>query len=457
MKNAVPYYFVMISIAFITSSCHEKKSIENASKNRLALAEEIETSMEKELLQVWYPRNLDFDHGGFLSSYTYDWKPTEHQQKMIVTQARHTWVNAKAALLYPDSTQYVQNAAHGFQFLKDLMWDSKNGGFFTLVTREGNVIDSMKTAYGNSFGIFALSAYYAASKDSAGLQLAKKTFHWLEKNSHDPVNKGYFQHLRPDGTPLVRDASTDSRAETGYKDQNSSIHLLEAFTELYQVWPDPLLKERLAEMLHLIRDTITSEKGSLVLFFTPDWKPVTFRDSSRDVIEKHAGLDHVSFGHDVETAYLMLEASHILGLKNDTVTLRVAKRMVDHSLNTGWDREAGGFYDGGYYFKDAAGMTIIMNGKNWWAQAEGLNALLLMAERFPNDPMDYYAKFEKLWQYVNANVIDHEYGDWYAGGLDKEPFQKTALKGHIWKASYHQFRAMSNCVKMLRSHGVEHQ
>jgi len=34
--------------------------------------------------------------------------------------------------------------------------------------------------------------------------------------------------------------------------------------------------------------------------------------------------------------------------------------------------------------------------------------------------------------------------------LDKEPERKTALKGHIWKATYHQFRALMNCVRRLR-------
>jgi mannobiose 2-epimerase len=131
--------------------------------------------------------------------------------------------------------------------------------------------------------------------------------------------------------------------------------------------------------------------------------------------------------------------------------------MVDHSLNTGWDKTVGGFYDGGYYFKDDEGITIIMKGKNWWTQAEGLNALLLMAEKFPDDPMDYYSKFKTLWDYIDTYVIDHQYGDWYAGGLDKEPFQKKALKGHIWKASYHQFRALSNCVAMLRNGETGHR
>lgn len=227
--------------------------------------------------------------------------------------------------------------------------------------------------------------------------------------------------------------------------------MLEAFTELYQVWPDPLLRERLQEILLLIRDTITTRKGYLVLFLTPDWKPVSFADSSEEVILKHRNLDHVSFGHDVETAYLMLEASHVLGLKNDTTTLRIAKKMVDHALRNGWDDKTGGFYDEGYYFKNKEGITIIRDTKNWWAQAEGLNALLLMADLYPDDEMHYFSKFETLWKYTDTYLIDHENGDWFAGGLDKQPEMKTALKGHIWKAFYHQYRSLANCIDRLKT------
>src|SRR4028119_532642 len=97
--------------------------------------------------------------------------------------------------------------------------------------------------------MYALAAYYQASGDTNGLHLAKKTFQWLEEHSHDPVHKGYFQHLRRDGTPIARQRDTPSTSDLGYKDQNSSIHLLEAFTALYEVWKDPLVKERLNEML----------------------------------------------------------------------------------------------------------------------------------------------------------------------------------------------------------------
>jgi mannobiose 2-epimerase len=452
MKSIVQFLF-HISLGCFLFACNPAP----IANDRADLADVIEKHSRIELLDKWYPQSVDTVHGGFLSSFTYDFKPTGDQDKMIVSQARHIWTNSKASELYPDTKHYLNSARHGFRFLRDYMWDKTHGGFHWLVDKQGNPKPSgqgEKTAYGNAFGIYGLAAYYKASGDTAALSLAKKAFHWLENHSHDSIHKGYFQHMNRDGSIVPRDSSVPSTAETGYKDQNSSIHLLEAFTELYGVWPDPLVKERLQEMLFLIRDTITTPKGYLVLFLTSDWQPVSFRDSADSVIEKHHGLDHVSFGHDVETAYLMLESSHVLGLKNDTTTQRVAKKMIDHALQNGWDNNTGGFYDEGYYFKDKPGITITHDTKNWWAQAEGLNTLLLMADQYPDDERKYYDKFLLMWKYCDTNLIDHEYGDWYEGGLDKQPEKKTALKGHIWKATYHQYRSLINCMHRLRADAV---
>lgn len=451
----ITHSFIVISIAMAMATCRSSE----VSEERSALADQIEHSIQTELLNKWYPTAVDTLHGGFLSTFTYDFKPTGEQNKMIVSQARHVWTTAKAAMAYPHVSYYRDASAHGAKFLKDVMWDKTHGGFHTLVDRQGNVISNPneeKTAYGNAFGIYGLAAFVMATGDTAALSLAKKAFHWLEEHSHDPVQKGYFQHMKRDGSVIQRDESVPSTSDLGYKDQNSSIHLLEAFTELYQVWPDPLVAERLKEMLILIRDTITTDKGYLTLFLKPDWAPVSFRDSSRDVVMRHHNIDHVSFGHDVETAYLMLEASHVVGIENDTATLRKAKKMVDHALNHGWDSVAGGFYDEGYYFKDTPGMTIIRDTKNWWAQAEGLNTLLLMADLFPEDDHHYFQKFNMMWNYIDHHLIDHEHGEWYPGGLDKQPELKDALKGHIWKACYHQYRSMENCVKRLRSPNTGH-
>lgn len=435
---------LLLLFAVIIFSCEKKDP---------TIAEQIEFSLRKETLEKWYPDAIDKQYGGFLSSFTFDFKPTDDQRKMIVTQSRHTWTNAKAAMRYPGVDFYKDGARHGYKFLRDVMWDTSYGGFFWLVERDGTPVkdDTLKTAYGNAFAMYALSAYYKMSGEPEALTFAKQSFKWLETFSHDHEYKGYFNHMYRDGKLVLRDRNTPSTAETGYKDQNSSIHLLEALTELYQIWPDGLVRERLREMLFLIRDTIVTDKGYLTLFLERDWTPVSFYNEPDSIIEKHHNLDHVSFGHDVETAYLIIEASNLLGIENDSITHRIAKKMVDHALMNGWDEtdSTGSFYDEGYYFKDRPGITITRDTKNWWAQAEGMNCLLLMSQLYPNDPMNYYSKFQKSWRYIDLNLIDHENGDWFAGGLDKQPEMKTALKGHIWKACYHQYRAMTNCIDML--------
>jgi mannobiose 2-epimerase len=423
-----------------------------SAKEKKQIAVKMEESLENDLLNKWYPQSIDTVYGGFLSTFTYDFKPTGSQQKMIVTQARHVWVNAKAAVRYPDKSFYRTDASIGYKFLIDKMWDKQYGGFYTLVNRNGDLpagSPGNKEAYGNAFGIYALTAYYEMTGDTSVLAFAKKSFYWMETHSHDPLNKGYFQHLQRDGTPIKRTANTPAIAETGYKDQNSSIHILEALTALYEVWKDDLVKERLQEMLFLIRDRIITPRGNLTLFFQTDWTPVSVHDSTRDYILKHHNLDYVSFGHDVETTYLMLESSHVLGIKNDSTTLIIGKRLIDHALKNGWDNKVGGFYDEGFYFNGDSSITILRKTKNWWAQAEGMNTLLLMSDYYPNDPHHYFEKFKMMWNYIQTYLIDHTYGDWYDEGIDNSPERKTALKGQIWKATYHNYRALSNCVDRL--------
>ena len=60
-------------------------------------------------------------------------------------------------------------------------------------------------------------------------------------------------------------------------------------------------------------------------------------------------------------------------------------------------------------------------------------------------------KFFKEWQYVQTYLIDHEHGDWYEEGLDTSPEYKTRLKAQIWKTTYHNFRALMNCINRLEA------
>jgi cellobiose epimerase len=154
---------------------------------------EIKYALTGQFLEVWYPRCVDADFGGFLTGFTYDWNSTGPQVKAVVTQARHVWTTSQAAVYFPGNPVYRRAAEQGFRFLGEKMWDRRFGGFFQQVNRRGNPDDSLefgfeKRAYGNAFGIFACAAYYRMSGDTAALNLGREAFRWLEAHSHDAIH-----------------------------------------------------------------------------------------------------------------------------------------------------------------------------------------------------------------------------------------------------------------------------
>ena len=447
MKNL----FLKTSIVFILSTGHYSASM---AQSDAAMALEMKSVLLNNILHVWYPTIIDTVHGGFYTNFAYDWKKIRAQEKMIVTQARGVWTACKAAEHFPEDKRYRQAADHGFAYLADTMWDKSNGGFLTYTNKKNTSAEiDCKHAYGNGFAIYAIAAYYKLSRRPEALDLAKKAFYWLDSVAHDSRYGGYFNSLC---NKSKKSNPIQLGVQTELKDFNSSIHIMEALAELYQVWPDKLVKGRLSEMLTLIRDTFTTQNGYLQLYFTADWKPILLRDSAESKIRRQIYMDHVSFGHDIETAFLLLETSKSLGLQNDTLTLHIAKRMVDHTLSHGFDKQYHGIFDGGFYFKGSDTITILMRDKNWWSQAEGLNALLLFSKLYPNNPV-YKQAFYQQWDYIKKNLIDFEHGDWYSSGLDSAPFTKLQPKASEWKCNYHTGRSLMNCMDMLNGKDILHE
>ena len=441
--------FSLIGSIGLFTQCKEKP-VEVAQSH---LSTELRQILSEYSLGSWYPRVIDHNNGGYYSNFSSDWSKEPEQNKFIVTQARHVWTLSKAAEFFPEQSAYSEYASHGFQFLKNHMWDDEYGGFHQLVDSTGTPIAGShaeeKRAYGNAFGIYALAAYAKLTQQPEALIFAQKAFTWFDEHARDPINGGYFQYLEQDGTPIPRSALQDGYdagdyIHVGLKDYNSSIHILEAFTELYAVWPDSVVRARLQEMYNIVSGPMLDERGFLKLYFYPDWTLA----SHDELIELAGGegyqTNHVTFGHDVETAFLLIEAAHALGISEDQI-LPIAKNMVDHSLEKGWDGKLGGFYEMGI---DRDGtFEIVDHGKNWWAQSEGLHSLLLMHTYFPEG--GYYKDFELMYDYINKNLLDHQNKGWYSRGVDHHPEAKEGMKAQIWKGNYHTARALMGCISML--------
>ena len=396
------------------------------------LAGEVEDNLQKQVLAQWFPRALD-PSGGFYQNYSEDWTRGATNDKAIVYQSRLTWVAAQAAMRYPAQAEvYKADARHGLDFLANQMTDKQDGGLFWGLGDKGVPMrGGEKHAYGISFAIYAACGEYQATHDAKALDFAKRAYLWLDAHAHDAKNGGYYEALTRTGKPIltITDAAQPSDeigTRYGFKTMNTHIHLLESLSALYQVWPDAGLRARLEEMFALIRDKVAVESvGCLNYQFTPDWKPLP---------------DHDSFGHDVETAYLLTEASAVLGRPEDARTWHLARRIVDHALDFGFDTDNGGFFDAGSVF----GTTPYTTDKIWWVQAEGLNALLLMHARYGKETPRYWAAFNHQWEFIQAHQVDAGRGGWYATVTREGAAIPGRAKSDGWTEAYHQGRALLN-------------
>ncbi len=429
--------------AFSLAGC---KSPENTAPLKGIPVTEIETELNN-LLQTWFPCIIDTIHGGYWTNFEYNWTLSSNQDKMLVTQARGLWTASRAAQVYPDNPVYKKAADHGYQFLTGCMWDAEYGGFYQYYFSDSSqtVDPSFKLTYGNAFALFALAEYAKINRDPEVLEWVNKAFSWLENYAHDPDSKGYFNITIPENVAEYGFSAQEAVRRAGWgspdwKDQNTSIHLMEAFTAAYQVLPEEPLRIRLAEMLDLIRDTMVNQSGYLNLFFSKNWEPVTYKDSSRTSILRNIYLDHISFGHNIETAYLLVDASRALYGDPDQATMDVAKKLIDHTVAHGFDENYYGLYDKGYMFSPGK-IEIIDSTKTWWAQAEAWHALALFSTLYPKEKA-YQEAIPNMWSYITGELIDHQYGGWYNNGLDKSPGNKTMQKAHQWKSCYHDGRAL---------------
>jgi mannobiose 2-epimerase len=395
------------------------------------LAEEMSAHFDKHILAAWYPRCIDNENGGFIASFDREWKMGPQRDKFLVFQSRLTWLASQVAMQRPALRDtYRQYALRGLDQLEK-MWDKEQ-----VTPMHGE----KKHLYAISFGIYGAAAAYQATGEKRALELAMRTFKWMDQHAHDNVNGGYHELLGRDGTPILTpdlralpsDRTGYPNTIPGYKSQNTHIHLLESITTLYQASKDPAVKARLEELLALVRDRIAVEPGALNLFFTPDWRPVP---------------DHDSFGHDIETAYLIVEASEVLGRPDDEKTWRKARMLVDHTLDWGYDNQRGGIYDKGAAFDSPHDKT-----KVWWSQAEALNALLLMHEKYGQETDRYWKAFNQTWTFVKTYLADETNGGWYYS-VKEDGSPDNTTKGNNWKCNYHDGRALLNMHERLERMG----
>lgn len=406
-----------------------------------ALADELERALH-DLVEAWFPRCVDEEYGGFLSDLDRRWKPSGQQLKMLEFQARTTRAVARAAAL-PGFERFGEIADHGWQYLRDAMWDPEYGGWFRMLDRAGNPLEGRgKHGHGSSYAIGACAAYYELTSDAEALDLARRGFEWIDDAGHDEAHGGYFVFFTEHGTPItsvdespIEGIHDGMGVVVGLKDLNTTADLMEAFADLHVIWADARLLARLQELFHIVRDRAVVPPGVVHYHFQPDWTPVP---------------EIYRYAYALNTANLLVRAER--ALDGEPKTAEVVKSLVDTSLRFARDDSRGGFRFAGSPFGTLwiGGTKLFVDDKIWWTQAEAMKAILRLALLHPDDGMDYLRRFHELWAYIRQNLIDRRYGGWLFVGLDSKPARKQP-KATIWKDPSHETHALLDCVRMLRS------
>jgi mannobiose 2-epimerase len=402
-------------------------------QERIALAETYIPTFEKILKEniasFWYDKSIDRVNGGYTINFGPKGESKGEGTKMIVTQARTVWLFSRLTRAGYGGKGYIEAADVGYRFLKEKMWDAENGGFYWEVDATGNKkLRPRKHLYGQAFGLYALSEYYLATQRQDVLEFAIRFFNVLEAKSRDDMYGGYIEFFNEDWTPASEGSYMGGG--TGVKLMNTHLHLLEAMTTFYRASKLPLARERLLELINIESNAVVRKGlGACTDKYARDWTPMLEGDFAR-----------VSYGHDIENVWLLMDACEAAGVSNHPFG-DLYRALFDYSLKYGYDQNNGGFFDSGPFNQPADRRS-----KVWWVQSEAIVSALYM-HRMTRDAK-YLTIFEKTAVFIEKNMVDWENGEWHSTITPEG--RPRGDKASMWKAGYHNGRAMVECLAILK-------
>ena len=409
------------------------------------IQEEMNTILQRKIIPFWLKRSLDPQHGGYFTCFDGNGDFSGDTNKYIVTQTRMIW--GFSYLIDRCPAEYREEmkiaAKKGADFFVKHFWDVKNGGFVWKTDRSGKILDDGKLVYGESFAIYALSEYYRMSQDRMALEYAEKTFDLLQIYTADTLNGGYFENLESDWR-----RSAGGKYAGDRKSLDIHMHLMEAFTALYAASGKEIHARKLKETVDIImKRMINTELGFGYNQFDIEFKRIpavniyrTWNDDREAGEAVDVPTDTTSYGHNVELSWLIKLALDTLKIE-DTECSNVMRKLLDHSLEYGYDYEFGGIYRDG-----VADKKVLVTDKEWWQNFEALVGYSNGYLCFEDDR--YIKALESTWGFVRDKFINAEAGE-SRQLLNRKGEPIVANLGNPWKGIYHTGRALAESLDRI--------
>jgi mannobiose 2-epimerase len=394
---------------------------ENRRTEEIQYKNELETELNN-IIKYWSTHTVDAVHGGFLGKIANDNTPDQFAEKGAVLNARILWSFSAAYNL--NNATNLALADRAYNYIVGHFLDSDYGGVYWTVDYQGKPKDTKKQVYAVAFTIYALSEYFMAKGYDVVKDHAVALYGDLIKHSYDEENGGYFEAFDREWNEL-EDLRLSDKDANEKKTMNTHLHVLEAFTNLYRIWPDADLKNRIIALLRdFSRHIVDTETSQQVLFFNESW------DRKSDII---------SFGHDIEASWLLQEAAEVVQEPELLEEIELlALRMAQAAL-------AGVDEDGSLWYEKAPSKQHTTKEKHWWVQAEAMIGFY-NAWHLSREPRFLDASL-KTWNYVKTHILDKENGEWFWGRTEQGELMENEDKAGLWKCPYHNSRA---CIELIR-------
>lgn len=385
--------------------------------------------LTKNLLPWWMKYSVDEENGGFYGAVGNDNVPDKTHSKFITLNARLIWTFASAYRILGDE-EYLKYADRAFEYFCKHFYDAKNGGWYSRVDCKGDVIDDNKYIYGNAFAIYGLSEYCRATGNKEALRLAIETRDCLEKYVYDPEYKGFYESCRANWrvNPWGRGMN---REPTDVKTMNTHLHLLEAYTALCRVDDSFKTRNSLRQQLYVMLNKIVDHDIHHYYYFQRrDWTPTT---------------PEISFGHDIEGSWLMMETANVLG---EPEALRATRDTCVNIARACY--EQGRRKDGAMQTEYDPRTGEVSQFTSWWEQNEAvvgfLNAWQMTGEgKFLDASLETF-------EFINRCFVDHKLGGWFSILNADASAPRNPCKVNDGICPYHNGRMSFEIIERYRSH-----
>ncbi len=380
--------------------------------------QEVRENLTSCILPYWL--NLKDPRGGFYGEVASDGTVLYDAPRGVILNARIIWTFA-AAYQQLKQTPYLVAAVHARDYFLEHFCDHKYGGVYWSVDASGERLDTKKQLYAQGFAIYGLSELYKVTHDDEVLKNAINLYKVVETYFADKENGGYMEALARDFSPL-EDMSLSAHDINADKTMNSHLHILEAYANLYKVWPDEELKAAVESLLNIVGEKVMAPSGHLQLYFKRDWSVMP---------------GGVSYGHDIETSWLALECAAALE------DIDVVNRVRPWALAMGKAGNEGLLPDGSMRYEKLTDGTYD-DSRQWWVQAETVVGNLWLW-KYHADP-EGADRALAAWNYIREHLVDNQAGEWWWAVLPDGSLDLQQPKAGFWKCPYHNTRM---CLQVL--------